>query len=219
MEPYAPINLLGWGTMVDYNIFTNPEAFEEAQNLGIDKHSIVSAVEFKNPSAGDFSVSGSASAIFRLGYQNFNMICFGVISPELKRQAEIPRITWPKEQAIVAAPDTVEWQGWLVMNLKTLGERSATGMNSERGVYLISMAYPDSGLKDLLRENDVILMFDEILINNLDELLAATNQAELSKQVEILVFRNQRETVVTVPGKMLQAGQPETNILLNSEVQ
>jgi S1-C subfamily serine protease len=56
----------------------------------------------------------------------------------------------------------------------------------------------------LLRENDVILKFDGKNINNLNDLQKATNQADFSKHIEILVFRNQKELVVTVLGEIFQ---------------
>ena len=116
-----PINLPAWGAMVDYNIFTDNTALEDAQNRGTDKHSIVYPVEFQDPEHGDFRVKNTASAVFRLGFQNFDMDCFGVISPWLKRLAKTPRITLPIVKAADAFSDVVEWQGWHVKNLETLG--------------------------------------------------------------------------------------------------
>jgi hypothetical protein len=101
MGPYKPIDLPAWGVMVDYNIFTDNTALEDAQNSGTDKHSIVYPVEFQDPAHGDYKVKNTASAVFRLGFQNFDMDSFGVISPWLKRLAKTPRITLP----IVKAED------------------------------------------------------------------------------------------------------------------
>jgi hypothetical protein len=208
MEPYKPINLLGWGAMVDYNIFSNNKALDEAHNLGIDKHSIVYPVEFQNPVDGDFRIKNAASAVFRLGFQNFDMDCFGVISPKLKSIARTPGITLPSLKAIDALSNIIEWQGWNVKNLETLGERSATGMDTERGVLVISMVGNDSKMKDVLRDNDVILKFDGKIINNLSDLQKATNQADLTKPIEIVVFRNQKEIVVLVSGNNIQKQHP-----------
>jgi hypothetical protein len=207
MEPYEPINLLAWGSMVDYNIFTDSTSFEEAQKHGTDKQSIVYSVEFQNPQLGDFKLKNTTSAIFRLGFQNFDMDCFGVVSPWLKHLATTPRITLPRVKADNTLSKVIEWQGWHVKNLETLGERSATGMDTERGVYIVSVANPDKGLKGLLRDNDVILKLNRKAINNLDDLQNATSQADLSKPLELIVFRNQKEIVVTVPGDILQIGK------------
>jgi hypothetical protein len=208
MEPYAPINLSGWGTMVDYNIFSNDKALDEAQNLGVDKHSIVYPVEFLDPTLGDFRIKNNESAIFRLGFQNFNMDCFGVASPQLKRLAKKPELNLPIIKVGNSKSKVIEWQGLHIKNLETLGERSATGMDSERGVYVVTIIDVYSQLKDFIRANDVILKFNEKDITNLEDLLNATRQADLSKQIELIVFRNQKECVITVPGGRIQLGQP-----------
>jgi len=190
--------LLGWGALVDYNIFSNNKALAEAHNLGIDNHSIVYPIEFQNPVDGDFRVKNKADSVFRLGFQNFDMECFGVISPKLKSLAKKPQITMPRVKAVDSISSIVEWQGLHVKNLKTLGERSATGMDSERGVLVISIKN-DSKMNDILRSNDVIIKYNGKAINNLGDLQNATNQADLSKPLEMVVFRNQKETVVRIP--------------------
>jgi hypothetical protein len=200
MEPYAPINLLGWGSIVDNNIFTNDKALEEAQVLGIDKHSIAHPVEFLDPMHGDFRVKNGASAVFCMGFHNFDMDGFGVISPGLKRIAKTPRITLPIVKVNITVSDIIEWQGLRVKNLGTLGERSATGMDSERGVYIVSIADFYSKLKDFVMANDVILKFNGRNIDKLDDLQSASKQVDVSKQIEVVVFRNQKETVVSIPG-------------------
>lgn len=198
MEPYKPINLPAWGAMVDYNIFTDSTALYEAQNHGTDKNSMATHVEFQNPQLGDFKVKNSEDAVFSLGFQNFEMDGFGVISPWLKRLAKTPRITLPLVKAGNALSKVIEWQGWNVKNLETLGERSATGMDTERGVLVISIVQNDSKMKGILHDNDVIVKFDGKVINNLVDLQNATNQADLSKPLEMVVFRNQKETNVKI---------------------
>ncbi|HEY4788866.1 MAG TPA: PDZ domain-containing protein [Bacteroidales bacterium] len=204
MEPYKPIHIPDWGAMVDYNIFTNDKAFEDAQNLGVNKHSILCPVEFDEPEHGDFNVRNSVSAVFRLGFQNFDMDSFGVISPGLKRLAKTPRITMPYVKTDKVQSNIIEWQGWRVKNLETLGERSATGMDAERGVYVISMIQGGNALKGLLHENDVIIKFDGKVVNNLVDLQDATNHTTLSKALEIVVFRNQKQEVITIPAGVLK---------------
>ena len=200
MEPYQPINLLGWGAMADFNIFSNNKAFDEAKKLGVDHHSIVFPVEFIDPAHGNFRVKSNASSVFRIGFQNFDMDNFGVVSPILKRLAKTPRITMPIVKVNITESLSIEWQGWRIKNLDTSGERSATGMDSERGVYVVTIVDQYSNLKDFLQANDVILKFNGVIINNLTDLQNATSHADLAKSLDIVVFRNQREVVVTVPG-------------------
>jgi hypothetical protein len=198
MAPYAAINLLGWGAMVDYNIFTANNALEQAQSMGVDEHSIVLPVEFYNPAQGNFRVKESASDVFRMGFQNFDMDHFGVVSPQLKCLAKTPEISLPVIRTEKSESKVMEWQGLRIKNLDTQGERSATGMDSERGVYLVAIIDIYCPLKDFLRANDVILKLDGKPINNLNDLFDATKMADLTKPIDVLVFRNQKEVMVTV---------------------
>lgn len=200
MQPYKSINLPSWGAMVDYNIFTNNRALTEAQNQGVDKNSIVCPVEFLDAENGNFAVKDTLSPVFRIGFRNFDMDNFGVVSPGLKRIAKTPKITLPQIQVDNNQASIIEWQGWNIKNLETLGERSATGMDSERGVYVHSLADSYNKLKEILRVNDVIINFDGKTINNLSDLQNAFKQADLIKPIEMIVFRNQKEVVVRIPG-------------------
>ncbi|MBN2806589.1 MAG: right-handed parallel beta-helix repeat-containing protein [Prolixibacteraceae bacterium] len=204
MEPYEPIQLLGWGAMVDYNIFTNPKALAEATNVGIDKHSIVYPVDFQYPDNGDFRVKNSTTDVFRMGFLNFDMDGFGVVSSHLKTLAKTPKINAPIINMEKSESNKIEWFGWRVKNLDTQGERSATGMDSERGVYVISMVDHYSKLKDFLRSNDVIIMINGLNVNNLGDLLQLFEQIDLTKPVEFIIYRNQSEVLLTVDGTTFQ---------------
>jgi len=204
MQPYKPINLPSWGAMVDDNIFTGSNALSEAQKQGVDKHSIVCPVDFQDVEHGNFAVKNTIEPVFSIGFQNFDMESFGVVSPGLKRIAKTPKITLPQIQVDNTQSSIIEWQGWNIKNLETLGERSATGMDSERGVYVLSIADPYNKLKEILRVNDAILKFDGKTVNNLSDLQNAFKQADLSKQIEMVVFRNQKETLLQVLGAYFQ---------------
>lgn len=208
MEPYKPINLQAWGTLVDYNVFTDYAALEDAQKEGSDLHSMAYPVEFQDPEHGDFRVKNNASAVFRLGFQNFEMNCFGVLSPLLKRLAKTPSITLPLVKVNYTLSTVIEWQGWNVKNLETLGERSATGMDTERGVYVISLVQSDSRMGDFLRANDVILKFNGMVVYHLDDLQKAAVKADLTKPLEMVIFRNQKEIIVTLPKNTIRFNQP-----------
>jgi hypothetical protein len=112
MAPYQPINLTAWGEMVDYNIFTDSIALIDAQNRGTDRHSIIYHVGFQDPISGDYRVKNTSGSIFRLGFQNFDMNCFGVISPWLKLLSKTPRLSVPIVKASGAYTDVVDWQDW-----------------------------------------------------------------------------------------------------------
>lgn len=204
MSPYQPIDLLGWGTMIDYNIFTDETALEEARKNSTDEHSIVYPVEFQNPGNGDYRVNNNATSVFRMGFQNFDMDNFGVVSPKLKRLAKTPQLTVPIVKDENNNSKVILWQGWRIKNLENLGERSATGMDSERGVYVVTLVEFDSKMRDFLQANDVILKLDGKAINNLDDLVKTIQQADLSKPLEMVIFKNQKEKVHTIPANTIK---------------
>lgn len=203
MSAYQPINLQGWGTEVDYNIFTNRHALAEAQKGGTDTHSIYEPITFRAPKQGDYRINPIHTAAFRLGFQNFDMNCFGVQSVRLKSLARTPQMSLPMVLDETVERQLINWQGWSVKNLETLGERSATGMDAERGVYVVTLVAYDSPMKDFIQANDVILKLGETDINNLDDLQEATKRVLPGKTQEMVIFRDQKENRITIPVNIL----------------
>lgn len=204
MSQYAPIQLQGWGEMVDYNLFTDQEALETARQHGTDQHSIETKIDFVNPQKGDFSVEAQDLEVFEMGFQNFPMDKFGVVSPRLKSIAKTPRMPVPIQNQHASGTNAMVWQGWRIKNLETLGERSATGMDSERGIYVVTQVKYDSRMRDFIQANDVILQFAGVPVNNLAELLLAAKQTDLTQPVQMVIFRNQKENVVVIPGNTME---------------
>ena len=198
MTPYQPINVPYWGTLIDYNIFTDNAAFEAARENNTDEHSIVYPVEFENPERGDYRINLDVTPVFRMGFQNFDMDRFGVVTPRLRRLAQTPKMSIPVVSKNGDEANVIEWYGLRIKNLESLGERSATGMDSERGVYVVTIIKYDSPLRDYLQHNDVILRFAGKPVNNLDDLLQATEQADLNNPHEMVIFRHQKEETIKI---------------------
>ena len=203
MMPYQPINVPHWGTLVDYNIFTDYAALETARKNDTDANSIVYPVIFRDPDSGDYRVVPEATPVYRIGFQNFETDNFGVVSPKLKKLALTPKMPIPVVIAEEDGKNIIVWHGFRIKNLETLGERSATGMDSERGVYVVTIVKYDSPLRDFLQANDVILQFADKQVNNLDELYKAVEQAELNKPQVMTVFRHQKENAITIPANVI----------------
>lgn len=191
MRPYQPIQINQWGAVVDFNIFTDSLSFQTARKNQIDNHSIVCAIKFQDPSNGNFQVSNKNTDIFRIGFQNFRMDQFGVLSPRLKALSQTPEIPSINHSHEIKEGNSFSWHGWHIKNLETLGERSATGMDSERGVYVISLSDSASILKNILYPNDVILKLNEHTTNNVEELLKAEEKSKKKDKV-LKVQRNQK---------------------------
>ncbi|MDR0749471.1 MAG: right-handed parallel beta-helix repeat-containing protein [Tannerellaceae bacterium] len=193
------------GALTDYNVFTDSASYRMAQECGNDAHSIVSKVNFVNPAAGDFRIADSSGEVFRIGFQNFDMNRFGVSSRRLKRLAATPRMPAPIYAAGSVSQEILLWEAVRIKNLETPGERSATGMDSERGVYVVSVGAYGNELRDYLKSNDVILGFAGKAVNSLSNLSDAIAGADLSKPQPMVIFRNQKENSVTIPPGIIRS--------------
>ena len=167
-------------------------SLEYARSNGTDMHSIVDAAAFANPAEGDYSLSDSSAAVTKGGFRNFSMDEFGVVSPRLKKIASKPNM--PKVvSAVYSAESKIEsWQGVEIKDLNTLGERSATGMDTERGVYVVSVD-PLSGVHTGLMTNDVILSVDGHAVDNMKDFNSILKNFRAGDDVELVVFRSQKE--------------------------
>ena len=203
MTEYKPIGVREWGLMVDYNIFTDSLSCATARKNNTDEHSIVTSVQFSNPSEGDFTVADDSEAITKGGFRNFVMDQFGVVSPRLKAIAHTPKMPTPIIIATHADDEVINWSGATIKSLQTLGERSATGMDSERGVYVVSVNALGGKLRDYIRPNDVILKIGTVTVNNLKEMQDALQKIDKSKDIEFIIFRTQKENKIVIPGKLL----------------
>jgi hypothetical protein len=193
------------GALIDCNIFTDSVSYRTALEYGTDTHSIVSKVNFIDPAAGDFRIADSSPEVFRMGFQNFEMNRFGVMSGRLKSLAETPEMPAPLFAADKISSEVLTWESAQIKNLNTPGERSATGMDSERGVYVISVGAYGNELRDYLKSNDVILGFAGKPVNSLDDLFQAIAGADLSKPQSAVIFRNQKENEIKVPAGVIRS--------------
>lgn len=204
MSPYLPVNLPAWGTETDYNLFTDSTAYAPVKELPTDRHSIVCPVRFAAPLQGDYRLTADNSAAFRLGFHNFDMESFGVCSPRLKRLARTPHFSLPVIHHETGANDMVVWKGVRIKSLTTPGERSATGMDAERGVYVLSVVDAYSPLKDFLQANDVILQLDGKTVDCLADLWKALEQTDAHGLKPVVIHRNQKRLTLHIPAQAMK---------------
>ena len=200
MTKYKPISVRGWGREVDYNIFADSLAYLAARQLGGDAHSIVTTVKFMDAAKGNFNVADDSEVVTKGGFRNFPMNNFGVLSSRLKRLAASPVMPVPLVAGHATDTKTMFWKGVTFKNLDTLEERSATGMDTERGVYVVSVDVLGSNqVRDFIASNDVILSVNGKPVNNLDDMEEALKHVDTSKKAELVIFRNQKEHKVVIP--------------------
>jgi hypothetical protein len=187
---YMPIGIEVWGRETDYNFFADSASLKASWLRGTDKNSVCGVLQFVNPQEGDFRLK-DGSAAFSVGFKNFAMDSFGVISPELKAIAK--KVTIPSIHTInkVSDDEIFDFMGAKVKNLSTLGQRSATGMDETRGVLVIEVP-PGSGASRFLQANDVILSLNDKNINNINDLMKASASVNGTRTL-VIVFRNQKE--------------------------
>jgi hypothetical protein len=187
---YLPIGISAWGKEVDYNAFPDSVSLAEARLRGTDGHSVYGTLIFENPDKGDFRVKDGAAAL-SVGFKNFSMDNFGVVSAGLKAIAQNPIFPTVVVTNNSNKDDIIDFMGARIKNLNTAGEQSATGMDQVRGVLVLSVAR-GSAASGFLQANDVILTFNHRQIGNLKDLLEA-RRAVIGTETEIVIFRNQHQ--------------------------
>jgi len=199
LSGYQPIDIKVWGKQTDYNIFPDQVSLKAAQDRGTDKNSVYGKLLFVDPDKGDFRVKDGSVAL-SVGFRNFAMDSFGVVSPRLKslaKKVSIPSILASNQ---ANSDETIDFMGAKVKVLATLGERSATGMGDDsRGVLVLEVPAGSAAFK-FLQANDVILSFNFKKIKTLSDLVQA-HRAVNETNTEVVVFRNQKEVKVIVREK------------------
>ncbi len=77
-------------------------------------------------------------------------------------------------------------------------------MDTERGVYVISVNALGSVLRDYIRPNDVILELGGKTVNNLADLQKTVQETDLKQPQTMVIFRSQKENKLTLPGNLLK---------------
>jgi hypothetical protein len=200
---YYPIAMKDhWGTFLDLNLFDIGEKPSNMNEFDRDQRSVIANPLFIDPANVDYRVKGNSPAL-ALGFQNFEMDKFGVVSPFLKAKAETPE--FPEYMAGLqpgAKPSrdnsVHEWLGGKVKNLVGLGEVSATGMHDETGVFIVEVPKGSMLEKFGFKANDVILDFWGQETHNVERLMDHYKNRLKNKKTPLGVWRDQQKTEVFV---------------------
>lgn len=192
---YLPIQVPHWGKEVDFNTFPDSLSLKAAQLNGTDKNSIAGNPLFVDPQAGNYQVQAGSPAL-KIGFKNFSMDSFGVLSPRLKTLAK--KVPLPNLIVLnqIKSDEIVDFMGAKIKSLSTLGERSATGMGEIIGVLVLEVS-PNSELARQLQANDVILSLNHIKTNKLRDFFEA-RMSVIGSSAEMIIFRNQKEIKIVV---------------------
>ncbi len=89
---YQPIGMpKTWGKEVNANFFADGQGLKFAQRLGLDSDSMAGDPQFVDAAKGDYRVKDGSAAL-KVGFKNFAMDEFGVVSPRLRKEARTPRL-------------------------------------------------------------------------------------------------------------------------------
>jgi hypothetical protein len=193
---YFPIGITEWTSRIDYNFFPDSASLYKEQNKGSDAHSLYSYPQFADATNGDYTLPDS-SPIIKAGFKNFPMDEFGVVSPALKRVANKVIIPPYKIASTQNPSQTYSFMGVIVKDLNTLGERSATGMDDERGVIVLKVS-GQSELTGFIYPNDVILFAQNVPVRHVSDLVNILAANKAARQMTFGVFRNQKINKVVV---------------------
>jgi hypothetical protein len=190
MKPYYPIQIKEWGQEVDYNFFPDSIALNAAKKNNTDMHSTFGNPQFKHPASGDYSVLPSSEAL-KIGFVNFPMNEFGVISPELKAIAVKPPLPFLNTSYGSSKISEAIWLESKIRNITGPGDRSAYGLPDETGVLIETIAGRVL-TKSELKKGDVIRALGKRNVGNITELMDLYQAVNWQGHAEIEIIRNQQ---------------------------
>jgi hypothetical protein len=203
MTGYQPILMNHWGKSIDFNLFPTVDALEHARARGTDAHSVAGSARFIDPQLANFAVAADSPAL-SIGFRNFSMDDFGVVSPRLKARAQRPRMPAPfvdKESGLEVPRELL---GMTIKSIETLGEQSATGLPTVQGVLVLTVAQDSPADRAGLQSGDVILRIVDDQYGNSDptdtaaELVAANAGRRWRGEVVFEIWRQQRKSTAKV---------------------
>lgn len=200
LAPYYPIRVGDWGKEVDLNLFPDQKSLDKARQNGTDAHSRAGNPLFVDPEKGNYQVRPESPAL-TLGFRNFPMDEFGVVSSSLKALAESPPLPTINAAYVDKATATLDWLGGKLRNVSGAGDRSAYGLPDETGV-IIAEVPPGSILaKSSVQPGDVIRKMQNKEIHTISDLTTLYREISWTGKATLEVIRNQQALVLTVPFK------------------
>jgi hypothetical protein len=197
LKPYYPIQIKDWGKEVDFNLFRDARALEDAKGRLTDMHSRAGDPLFVDPAKGDYTVKTGSPAL-ELGFVNLPMDQFGVVSPDLKKltiKVPVPTLNTVTTEATDAE---MTWLGGRLRNVAGLGDRSAYGLPDEHGVIIDDVPGGSVLAKSNLKKGDVIRTIDNKPVNNVSELSRVYQEISWTGHSSIGIYRNQNPMNIDV---------------------
>ena len=187
-----------WGREMDENLLHSAEktgpAVELQKASRRDEHSVYGDARFVAPGVGDYRVQDGSPAR-GLGFLNFPMDRFGVVSPALRAIARTPVLPAAPGKAARGKPASGRRYAWFGADVRTLagqGDLSATGLAKEKGVLIVHLPGNAPAAVMGFREGDVILSVGGKATDTAGDLLRVLKQPPKTKGVDVAVWRDQK---------------------------
>ncbi len=189
-----------WGAQLDSNLFVtnNDEDRMKFSRNGCDEHSLIGDPLFVDAEKGDFRVQDQSPALL-IGFTNFPMNEFGVVSEKLRKMAKQPEIPKPMLIDTEGSGKFYQWFGASVKNVETPGEQSAAGLASISGVVLVQVPEKSELRKYGFQTGDVIVSFEGAGIKNFKQLQEALQENQHKGKPQVGIIRNQIEQIRSLP--------------------
>ena len=121
---------------------------------------------------------------------------FGVRRDALRKIAK--QVSYPILLSAVLEKDTQEmtWLGIKIRNVHGLGDRSAFGLQEEKGVVIVNVPANSILAKSGLQSNDVIINANKEKTDNVVRLEAIRQQINWTGQMDVEIVRNQQNLTI-----------------------
>ncbi|MGI9137777.1 MAG: right-handed parallel beta-helix repeat-containing protein [Sediminibacterium sp.] len=198
-----------WGKFIDNNFFMGDSSNNHFFKMnGCDSNSKMGDPIFKDPSHGDFTVQNK-NALIEIGFVNFDMKNFGVISPKLKsiaKKPSMPHLNYFKQSQPAI---TAIWMGTKITEPKK-ESMSAFGVGFEVEGIAIGEINNQSLLHQIgFKKGDLIIGMNgekTSSIKNFKALLFANFNKIL--KYNFIIIRSQEKMNIYITGKI----DPQINI-------
>lgn len=182
-----------WGQQLDSNLFaSNEQDMHKFLKNGCDSSSLSGDPLFLDMENGDYRVGENSPALL-LGFTNFPMDEFGVVSEKLRKIAKKPDL--PQTLYIGSSPTgkIYQWMGASVKNVETLGEQSANGLSSMSGIMLLDVPGRSKLARKGFKTGDVIVGIEESEVKTFVQLERTFKSHPTDEVLTLEIMRNQKK--------------------------
>ena len=193
-----------WGALIDSNFFMGDSLNNHLfTNNDCDLNSIIGNPQFKNPSKGDFTVQNK-EALLKIGFVNFDMQHFGVMSKKLKAISKTPKIPTLLFNTSEKPAITDLWMGTFITEPKQAA-MSAFGVGFEVEGIAIGEIKNKSTLEQIgLKNGDLMIGLNGEKTNSIKKLksILLKNSNKITNH-HFIVIRAQEKIDVYYAGNLI----------------